>query len=117
MIDFGVAFDKLAQFETANDLADYLKSENVKGYKGDEDRCAIAVWLTDQTGDAVSVSGDYVSRYFDFEDDVEENMQLWELLMEDNTRTPTPAMMEFISRFDDGDFPELVLDYNENYFM
>lgn len=106
MIDFGVAFDKLAQFETANDLADYFASEGVQGYKGAEESCPIANWMREQTGCLVSVTGDGISRYNEDEEEfIESHYEVW---LNENFRNPTDAMLNFIIEFDGGDFPQLV---------
>lgn len=44
MIDFQVAYDKLAQFETAEELADFFKYEGITGYKKQAKHCPIANW-------------------------------------------------------------------------
>lgn len=45
MIDFQVAFDKLAQFQTADEIADFLNVEEIKAIPGDANSCAISAWM------------------------------------------------------------------------
>ena len=106
MLDFGVAYDKLAGFENSGEIADFLKNQGVKGLKGHDEQCPIANWMNAQTGDAITVTGDYISKYFDYPADMP--YEEYEIIMDEVTRIPTEAIMEFIARFDQGDFPELI---------
>lgn len=115
MMDFGMAFDKLAGFETAKELADFFKHEGVKGYKGAEESCPIANWMAAQTGESISVTGDHIARYIpdELDDWISDN---YETFVGEYYRSPTEAMMNFIIEFDGGDFPELVFpEYDREY--
>lgn len=107
MIDFDVAFDKLAQFEDGLQIANYLKSEGVSGCRGSNENCPIANWMKEQTGELVEVSGDYISRCAEGVDNdwIENN---YEVFANEYFRDPTAAIVEFITDFDNGEYPELV---------
>jgi hypothetical protein len=92
MIDPQVAFDKLNGFQTPKELADYFKSEGIKGYKASHVDCPIASWMTKTIGMRTSVAGyvvvlDARSNFF--------------------VKTP-PVLTKFMTIFDRGDFPELL---------
>lgn len=98
MIDFIVARDKLAGFETPDEIADYLKHEGIKACPGESDRCAIAVWAQKTVG----TNDIRVSRF-----------EMWKGTwggVNLNILGHTPAMELFTERFDCGLYPELVVD-------
>lgn len=105
-MDFGTAYDKLAGYDKGQDIAEFLRGEEVKGYKGSEENCPIAQWMQNKTGEIVMVNGDAVARYCDL-DDEDPN---YEILLNEYFREPTSAMLEFIEKFDNGEFPDLVLE-------
>jgi hypothetical protein len=100
MIDFQVAFDKLAQFETADELADFFKYEGVKACVQDPSNCAVAQWMNMQTGEEVRVSPLYIFT----------SKRPWGSRNETAViNTPnTPAMTNFILNFDTASYPELL---------
>ena len=111
MIDFGVAYDKLAQFECADDLADFLKGEGVKGWAGVADTCAIAKWMSDTTGQHVYVTGDFISCHVPYS-------PYNELSYTEIEKFPhTGATFEFIERFDDEEWPELMEEPEDDYWI
>lgn len=90
MIDPIVAFDKLAGFQSAREIADYFRSEGIRGFRMDAFSCPIAAFMQDQTGRRFSVCRDDVSTnddQFAFE-------------------TTTP-MADFIVNFDYGLYEDL----------
>lgn len=94
MIDFGVARDKLAWMETADELADFFRHEGIKATPGCSDSCAIAVWMQNQTGDKdvrVSHADMWVGCYG-----------------EGAFAEHTKAMKQFTVAFDSGAFPDLI---------
>lgn len=91
MIDFHVAFDKLASMESADEIAGYFRYEGIKGIPKQHDSCAIAVWMSQQTGGKISVS-DIVR----------------ELKVPSNQAITTKPMLAFIRKFDSLDYPELI---------
>lgn len=99
MIDPIVAYDKLAGFEGADDIAKFLKSQGILGRMGDADKCPIAQWMQQQTGMKV--------RVFMGPDD--EGVQWGQVIAnEDGEHRPlTQAMSEFVGCFDEGQYPGL----------
>lgn len=95
MIDFQVAYDKLAQFEFADDIAEYMKDCNIKAVREEPAECAVSEWMYQQTGFFVrtGVTGMLVL-------DDQERLVF-------RTRL-TPALITFVSDFDDNKYPELV---------
>lgn len=98
MIDYIVARDKLAQFETADEIADFFRREGVQGEKGMSDRCPIAQWMTEQTGGPIVVS----------------TLEMWNAGAEDfldndtiHRINHTEAMTDFVDRFDSGFYSDL----------
>lgn len=91
MIDPQVAFDKLNGFQTPKELADYFKSEGIKGTKAGHEVCPIANWMTKTTGMRTSVAA-YVI-VLDVRSDFCE--------------TSPSLLVDFMSEFDRGDYPEL----------
>lgn len=97
MIDFGVAYDKLAQFETADEIAEYFRGEGIKGSCGLYSSCAIAVWMTKTTGRMAHVS----------------TSDIWVIgeqspIGDRVTLNHTDAMMDFVYHFDHGHYPDLI---------
>lgn len=92
MLDFQVAFDKLAQFETAEQIRQYFVAEGYKGVTCSESHCPIASFLRDQTGEDISVAPVLIMRGGIV-----------------NVELNTAAMQEFILNFDDEMYPELII--------
>lgn len=90
MIEPQVAFDKLAQFETSQDLANFLHAEGIKGYRKDANICPIATFMELQTGKMVGVSEDNIEHY---------NQGRIDFCFEN-----TQAMYDFVVDFDAGGF-------------
>lgn len=98
MIDPQVAFDKLAQFDSANEIAEYLLHLGIKGHRTSSTHCAISQFMSERTGLVVS-TGSAVRTFTD--------TKHWKAL-EHNFKAPaTDAMKDFIFRFDGGGYPEL----------
>lgn len=93
MIDPQVAYDKIAGFETANELADYLLSEDCKGVRASAGMCPLAVYMRGQTGAASTASNKIKVYGLDKEDHFDH----------------TPATECFMGLFDTGEFPDLVV--------
>lgn len=107
MIDLGVAYDKLAQFETSQEIAEYLQSEGVKGLRASSDRCAIAVWVQDLTGQQVLVNpGGMYTLVLNDETGIMGYKEQFE---------NTEAMYEFICMFDSGQYPDLIIRQDADY--
>lgn len=88
MIDPQVALDKLASFETADDLADFLIDQDVHGEVNAATRCPIAQWFRTAAGQALWVS----------------RVRLMADVLE---RQATAAEALFIANFDKGHYPIL----------
>lgn len=92
-IDIGVARDKLAGFQSADELAGFLMDEGIKGRRQMSNSCAIAVWMKKTTGVSVGVS----------------MTELWE-----DHYTPrvqpikhNEVLKDFVVKFDNHQYPEL----------
>lgn len=97
MIDPQVAFDKLAQFETPNELAEYLKTQGFVGRRSQVYSCPIA---------------NYMKTLTEFEFAVDTfRIDHWASRTKFITTT---AIRDFVTLFDSGYFPELET-YEENY--
>lgn len=101
MIDFNVAYDKIAQFKSADEIANYLNSCGIKAEKGVPDACAISVWMRDQTGLRILTnSGECWSAGPD---------NMFDAL---ESRRNTLAVHTFVESFDSGLYPELEAPLN-----
>lgn len=98
MIDFQVAYDKLAGLETAEDIADLFRDYDVKGVRSDSESCAITVWMTEQTGLFIRTNNISVRA-------VDESGYR---ISQDRYQKLTKAMESFIHKFDFGFYPDLV---------
>lgn len=97
MIDPVVAWDKLSNFETTEEIREYFQQEDIKGYRGVITACPIANWMQKTTGaEMVRVSGDVA---------VYNNR-----CMEERRFEHTDATLQFMRKFDTGSYLEL--DYN-----
>jgi hypothetical protein len=103
MIDFSVAYDKLAQFQTADELADFFRSEGLKAVPQSGTSCAISQWMTKTTGDLVYTT--YYDINFKPEMASETMMKFGQV---EAIESNTPAMAEFARKFDNGQYPDLV---------
>lgn len=99
MIDFTVAYDKLAQFDTPDEIVKYLKFEGIKALRANAKFCAVSEYMKNMTGQDIQT----VSLRVYNED-------------ENYSKPTTLAMCEFIRRFDHGDYPELVRE-NDPYTL
>lgn len=102
MIDFVVARDKLAGFETADEIAQFLLDQGVKGTLGSATNCAISMWMKEVTGDpSIRTTQACIAC----------SLGLQNIVIETNT----DAMADFVSKFDEAQYPAL-LDQYHNYF-
>lgn len=91
MIDFGVAYDKLASLESSQEIADFFVSQNVKALPRWANQCAISQWMLNTTGKATSTTVVDICDVKDF------------------VKYPTTdAMKNFIADYDLDRYPELV---------
>lgn len=108
MIDPVVAWDKLSNFETAQEIREYFQRENIQALRSEATFCPIARWLKSTTGETdVCVSS---------------HIEMGEMQIQmDNSRYPLPkiaheytfqhtlATSTFMDNFDRGFYPELEL--------
>lgn len=105
MLDLDVVYDKLEQFETADEIACFLVQEQVKALPSNGVQCALAKWVKQVTESelAVHVASSHSVVYR--EDAVgpvrKEKAILWK-------REHTQPMQEFIAKFDQGAYPDLI---------
>lgn len=100
MIDFSVAFDKLAQFETSDELADFFRSEGVKAFPCRANLCPISHWLKNTIQKQYIYSNVWGIRQYDDGSA--------KIIAESE---PTSAMKDFIIKFDHFEYTDL-LDEN-----
>lgn len=98
MMDFGVARDKLAWMESADEIADFLGSQGVVACPMVSDRCAIAVWMQRETGLDV-----HVSQYVMWDEDTRREDGYFGVEADH-----TDAIKQFTVRFDHRAYPHLV---------
>lgn len=102
MIDFRVAFDKLAQFETPDEIADFFRGEGLKAECSSSDKCAISQWMTSTTGKKVFTS--ICNMYLEPLCKSRSNMD-WETAKD--SIELTYAMRQFVYNFDSYQYPDL----------
>ena len=102
MIDFVVAYDKLANLQEAEEIANLFRGYNVKAIPGESHACAISVWMKDQTNLDIVTNREIV-RAVTFEDDY-----ICYKTVSGMSRALTYAMRQFIWKFDQGLYPELI---------
>lgn len=91
---------ELNSFKSAEELASFFKTNNVKGYCQDEHSCPISNWMKRNLDDYVEViTEDKICVYnaYDHDNDVE-------------TFETSQVVKDFIAEFDAGDYPDLMLD-------
>ncbi len=103
MYDPTVLFDKLAGFDTADGIASFFKEQGIKGYEQDEGSCAIAMYFRMNVQDMYDVS---VS-------DVIQCQMQWGSSDDPVLFLSTPAMLDFIGKFDQGMYPELIMCHED----
>lgn len=91
MIDPIVAYDKLAQFETEDEIAEFLYEVGIKGRRALANSCAISEYMAQMTGRKFSTCNTIET--------IEEPIKTFRL---------TSAIDDFITSFDDNKYPELV---------
>lgn len=110
MIDVQVAYDKLASFESADDIACFFKGYGVTGIPNKADTCAISKWLQDVTESPnILVTGKGIfkdapqvqSSYSDMGMAWDTNKAAWRGDL-------TKPMCDFINRFDHKMYPDLI---------
>lgn len=94
MIDFQVAYDKLAQFESADDIAEYMESCGIKAKTRSPKFCAISLWMTQQTELPVITADKWIRARVDNQTVITEEL--------------TNAMKRFVFLFDSYLYPELM---------
>lgn len=106
MVEPEVLFDKLASM-TSMEIKDYCISQGVRGITQEDSSCVLAaLFMRDTSAKAVRVS-DYVQWTKDT-DCIQEWDEPW-----GEQREVSPEMSQFIREFDQGDYPELVIPYED----
>lgn len=95
MVDPQVAYDKLCNFQTSQELREYFQQENIKGILGISTMCPIANWFQD----TIDVGNDV---------DVEDTIMVFHPNGDIQRFEHTEATSNFISKFDCGLYPELI---------
>lgn len=98
MIDFQVAFDRLAQFETSGEIAEFFLSEEIKAIPLDSNNCAVSVWMRR----TIQKERVFTNRYSITE--YSENMNDGA----SNRANTTQPIFDFIVNFDEGLYPDLI---------
>lgn len=88
----------ISGFETADEIADFFRKEGIKGYRGEIESCPIANYVSAGCGGKVQMDD---KSLITIDPTNPEKEVGWVL-------EHTPAMAEFIKRFDAGDYPDLV---------
>lgn len=99
MIDPQVAFDELAQFDSADEIAEYLQHLGIKGTRYSPYSCPISQFMSETTGLSAATSS--LVRTFTSAEDMG-------LYKHNFSEYATEAIRAFIWRFDRCDYPELV---------
>jgi hypothetical protein len=88
-------FEQLAELETADAIRDFLEARRVRGNAYQPESCPIARYLHKSSTYMVTVGYGKI-------------LSLVEGRLGGEVGTPTPAMVDFILRFDLGDYPTLM---------
>src|ERR1051325_6328140 len=113
MADFDVVVDKLHSLESADEIADLLRSYGIKAYPQEARSCAISKFVEMETGkvgriitstECITVN-EVIGPLSDYVYDVYE--QTTEMI------SHSPAMHRFVRKFDSGAYPDLIVEgYN-----
>lgn len=107
MIDPGVAWDKLSNFETAEEIREYFQDAGIRAIRTDHRSCAIAQWLIGTTGiQDVSVAGVVQIGYMEGTKITASGHTMACVVPEYEFRH-TNATLTFMEKFDEGAYPEL----------
>lgn len=101
-IDVSVLVDKLNVLETPNEVADFLRTQDIQGEKGRASSCVISNWIKRESGGAYVTTAARVKIWYS-----ELGARLHsEMPLEEHT--VSLATLDFIQLFDRGDYPDLV---------
>lgn len=90
------AYKKLAELDSADLIAEFLKSESIKGHTGESQTCPIAQYLSKHTRSWTPDVGGEIHV---------EHRHTFETVVIDEQ--PPFAITDFIGRFDNGEYPDL----------
>lgn len=100
MADIGVVIDKLHGFETANEIAEFLRGYGIKALPRKASLCAISEFVRVETDHPnVSTTSDSLHVY---EDDSKHCVTYKSF--------NTDAMRDFVRRYDLEEYPDLIVD-------
>lgn len=103
MADFGIVAEKLMSFESADDLADYLRDYGIKAEPQNARACAISVFVEQETG----LTGKIITTTQTLTHDELNDLGYYDTYEQFNH---TDAMREFVKAFDKGMYPSLIID-------
>lgn len=101
MADFSVVVDKLHQFETADEIADYFRYYGIKANVQDARSCAISEFVQRETGLEGRVITSTTSLAL-----IAEGAMVWDDATVEVEHTK--AMHQFVKKFDSGAYPDLL---------
>lgn len=107
VLDPNVAFDKIAGFQSANELAEYLRAENCQGHMQIETSCPIAIYFYRHV-QQMTVVNEFVTignNYSMIDDSIVDGWM----------KECSEVMKEFISGFDTGNYPDLIQCTEDEY--
>lgn len=96
MMSFTEAHGKLSAFETADEIAEFLKEQEILAYKQKVFLCAMSKWMSKETGLHVGTVGATIAV-------VTDGVILEEKIL-------TEAMKDFVRLFDQGKYPDITRD-------
>ncbi len=97
--------DKLNSFETSDDVAQFLMEKGAKGNVQDSDSCVISNWILTET-EALGCTTTETSIRIEVAEEGYYNT--WEFI-------PTEPVEEFITKFDDWQYPSLIWERGDQY--
>ena len=103
MIDFDVAYDKLASLETADEIADLFRDYGIKAVPQEARACAITVWMEGMTGLHISTGVKSMKIVIPEAGDPLDYKSIASTL-----RQHSPAMEHFVAKFDSREYPDLI---------
>lgn len=113
-MDIEVAIDKLAQLETADDVADFLHGQGIRGYRCGAVTCPLARWLERETGLHVAVFEQWIKARDPFGEDADPwdpTNDRWCDQWGDQWGFPIPeALRAFVVAFDEREAYEMLVD-------
>ena|ERR1051325_3806349 len=92
--------DQLNAFADAESIKEFLKLMDVKGYPQDEESCPISNWIRRSNPDCVVTTTQTIAVY----------RNIYAIYDPSEEYQISPAVLDFIRKFDEGLFPELEIE-------